>query len=38
MDQEGKAVPCKGGDRLDAGQIRSMNWFVKGINAKMPGK
>jgi simple sugar transport system substrate-binding protein len=38
MDQQGKAVPCKGGDRLDAGQIRSMNWFVKGINAKLPGK
>ena len=38
MDQQGKAVPCKGGDRRDAGQIRSMNWFVKGINAKLPGK
>jgi simple sugar transport system substrate-binding protein len=38
MDQEGKAVPCKGGDRLGAGQIRGMNWFVKGIDAKMPGK
>ncbi len=38
MNQEGKEVPCKGGDRLGAGQIRSMNWFVKGIDAKMPGK
>ena len=38
VNQEGKTVPCKGGDRLDAGQIRSMNWFVKGVDAKMPGK
>jgi len=38
MNQAGKAVPCKGGDRLGAGQIRGMNWFVKGIDAKMPGK
>ena len=38
INQKGKAVPCKGGDRLDAGQIRSMNWFVKGIGTKLPGK
>jgi simple sugar transport system substrate-binding protein len=38
IGQDGKAVGCKGGDRLGAGQIRGMNWFVKGINAKMPGQ
>lgn len=38
MGQDGKAVECKGGDRLGPGQIRGMNWFVKGIDAKMPGK
>jgi simple sugar transport system substrate-binding protein len=38
IDQDGKTVPCKGGDQLDAGQIRGMNWFVKGVDAKMPGK
>ena len=38
LGQDGKAVDCKGGDRLGAGQIRGMNWFVKGINAKMPGQ
>jgi simple sugar transport system substrate-binding protein len=36
--QDGKAVECKGGDRLGPGQIRGMNWFIKGIEAKMPGK
>lgn len=38
MNQQGKSVECKGGDHLDEGQIRSMNWFVKGIDAQMPGK
>tara|TARA_B100000676_G_scaffold302143_1_gene350584 strand:- start:4554 stop:5633 length:1080 start_codon:yes stop_codon:yes gene_type:complete len=38
MNQQGKVVDCKGGDRLGPGQIRSMNWFVQGIESKMPGK
>ncbi len=38
VNQAGKTVPCKGGDQLGVGQIRGMNWFVKGIGAKMPGK
>ena len=29
-DQDGKTVECKGGDKLDAGQILSMNFYVKG--------
>jgi basic membrane protein A and related proteins len=38
MDQSGKAVECKGGSRLDNGQILSMNWYVKGIDDKVPGQ
>jgi len=38
MDQTGKAVECKGGSRLDNGQILSMNWYVKGIDDKVPGQ
>jgi simple sugar transport system substrate-binding protein len=37
-DQDGNAVPCKGGDHLDDGQILSMNFYVKGIDEKIPGK
>jgi basic membrane protein A len=37
-DQDGKTVECKGGDHLDPGQILSMNWYVKGIDDKFPGK
>jgi simple sugar transport system substrate-binding protein len=37
-DQDGKTVECKGGSHLDPGQILSMNWYVKGIDDKMPGK
>jgi len=37
-DQDGKTVECKGGDHLDAGQILSMNFYVKGIDDKIPGK
>src|SRR6202051_1793040 len=33
-DQDGKAVECKGGDRLDPGQILSMNFYVKGVDDK----
>ena len=38
VDQDGKTVECKGGDHLDPGQILSMNWYVKGIDDKIPGK
>jgi simple sugar transport system substrate-binding protein len=37
-DQDGKTVECKGGDRLDPGQILSMNFYVKGVDDKIPGK
>ena len=37
-DQDGKVVECKGGDHLDPGEILSMNWYVKGIDDKIPGK
>jgi simple sugar transport system substrate-binding protein len=37
-DQDGKTVECKGGTHLDAGQILSMNFYVKGIDDKIPGK
>src|SRR6202045_4382748 len=38
VDQEGKSVECKGGTHLDDGQILGMNFYVKGIDDKMPGK
>jgi basic membrane protein A and related proteins len=38
VDQDGKTVECKGGTHLDAGQILSMNFYVKGIDEKFPGK
>jgi basic membrane protein A and related proteins len=38
VDQDGKTLECKGGDRLDNGQILSMNFYVKGIEDKVPGK
>ena len=38
VNQEGKTAECKGGDHLDDGQIRSMVWFVKGVDATLPGK
>ena len=38
VDQDGKTVECKGGSRLDNGQILSMNFYVKGIDDKVPGK
>jgi basic membrane protein A and related proteins len=37
-DQDGKTVECKGGDHLDDGQILSMNFYVKGVDDKIPGK
>jgi basic membrane protein A and related proteins len=38
LDQEGKTVECKGGTHLDDGQILGMNFYVKGIDDKFPGK
>src|SRR3954471_8490730 len=37
LSQDGKPVECKGGDHLDAGQILGMNFYVKGIDDKLPG-
>jgi basic membrane protein A and related proteins len=38
VDQEGKSVECKGGTHLGDGQILGMNFYVKGIDDKFPGK
>ncbi len=38
LGQDGKAVECKGGTTLDGGQILGMNFYVKGVDDKMPGK
>jgi simple sugar transport system substrate-binding protein len=35
--QDGKTVECKGGANLDDGQILGMNYFVKGVDDKVPG-
>jgi basic membrane protein A and related proteins len=35
-DQTGKEVECKGGTHLDDGQILGMNWYIKGIDEKVP--
>jgi basic membrane protein A and related proteins len=35
--QDGKAVECKNGKNLDDSQILSMNFYVKGVDDKMPG-
>jgi simple sugar transport system substrate-binding protein len=37
-DQDGKEVECKGGDHLADGQILGMNFYVKGVDDKIPGK
>src|SRR6185436_8612 len=34
--QDGKQVECKGGKNLDDGQILSMNYYVKGVDDKVP--
>ena len=34
--QDGKEVECKGGGHLDNAQILGMNWYVKGIDEKVP--
>lgn len=36
--QDGKAVECKGGNRLSDAQILGMNFYVKGITESFPGK
>jgi simple sugar transport system substrate-binding protein len=36
LDQDGKAVECKDGKALSDAQITSMNWYVKGIDEKLP--
>ncbi|NEV00521.1 BMP family ABC transporter substrate-binding protein [Bradyrhizobium sp. UFLA 03-164] len=36
--QDGKDVECKGGDHLADDQILGMNFYVKGIDDKLPGK
>jgi basic membrane protein A and related proteins len=38
VDQDGKTVECKGGDHLDDGQVLGMNFYVKGVDDKVPGK
>jgi basic membrane protein A and related proteins len=38
VDQTGKTVECKGGDHLDDGQVLGMNFYVKGVDDKIPGK
>lgn len=38
MGQDGKEIECKGGDHLADGQVLSMNFYVKGIDDKVPGK
>jgi len=38
LGQDGKPVECKGGANLDAGQILGMNFYVKGVDDKIPGK
>ena len=38
LGQDGKAVECKGGANLDPGQILGMNFYVKGVDDKIPGK
>jgi simple sugar transport system substrate-binding protein len=36
--QDGKEVECKDGKHLEDGQILGMNFYVKGIDDKIPGK
>jgi basic membrane protein A len=38
MGQDGKEVECKGGDHLADDQVLSMNFYVKGVDDKIPGK
>jgi basic membrane protein A and related proteins len=36
--QDGKAVECKNGKNLEDGKILGMNFYVKGVDDKVPGK
>jgi basic membrane protein A len=36
LDQSGKEVECKGGTHLADDQILGMNWYIKGIDEKVP--
>jgi basic membrane protein A and related proteins len=36
--QDGKPIECKGGDHLADEQILSMNYYVKGVDDKLPSK
>jgi basic membrane protein A and related proteins len=36
--QDGQAAECKNGKNLEDGQILGMNFYVKGVDDKMPGK
>jgi basic membrane protein A len=38
LGQDGKEIECKDGDHLAAGQVLGMNFYVKGIDDKIPGK
>ena len=38
VDQDGKTVECKGDNHLDDAQIRSMNYYVQGIDDRIAGK
>jgi basic membrane protein A len=38
IGQDGKAVECKNGRNLEDGQILGMNFYVKGVDDKIPGK
>jgi basic membrane protein A and related proteins len=38
VGQDGKDVECKGGDHLADDQVRGMNFYVKGVDDKIPGK
>ncbi len=37
LAQDGNPVECKGGTHLDDGQILGMNFYIKGIDDKLPG-
>ena len=38
IGQDGKEVECKGGTHLDDAQLLGMNFYVKGVDEKIPGK
>jgi simple sugar transport system substrate-binding protein len=38
VGQDGKEVECKAGNHLDDGQVLGMNFYVKGVDDKIPGK